>query len=101
MGIKEIVLPKLMFLADFKKIKISRIQIKRIIFYFPGNSELIPFIKPVYEEVDGWEKDISNISNYQNLPEKAKEYIRKIEQVTESTISIISVGPKRTQTIFR
>ncbi|MDD3656715.1 MAG: adenylosuccinate synthase [Atribacterota bacterium] len=102
-GIKEIVLTKLDVLSSFKKIKICReYQIKdESYFYFPGNSELIPFIKPVYEEVDGWEKDISNISNYQNLPEKAKEYIRKIEQVTESTISIISVGPKRTQTIFR
>ena len=102
-GIKEMALTKLDVLSAFKKIKICRkYRIKdESYFYFPGNSELIPLAEPVYEEVEGWEEDISNIRSYQELPERAKEYIQKIEEFTESKITIISVGPERTQTIFR
>ena len=102
-GIKEMVLTKLDVFSSFKKIKICRkYRIKgQSHYYFPGDSELIPFAEPVYEEVEGWEDDISNIKNYHKLPDKAKEYILKIEQLTDSKISIISVGPERTQTIFR
>ncbi len=102
-GIKEMVLTKLDVLSSFKRIKICReYQIKnQPHYYFPGDNELIPFAEPIYEEVEGWEEDISNIRNYQKLPDKAKEYILKIEQFTESKISIVSVGPERTQTIFR
>ncbi len=102
-GIKEMVLTKIDVFSSFKKIKICReYRIKdQSHYYFPGDSELIPFAEPVYEEVEGWEEDISNIRSYQELPDKAKEYILKIEQFTESKISIVSVGPERTQTIFR
>jgi len=102
-GIKEIVLTKLDVLSTFKIIKIcKKYQIKNEQYsYFPGNSALIPFIVPIYEEVEGWEEDITTIKKYENLPERAKEYIQIIEELTESKVSIVSVGPKRTQTIFR
>lgn len=102
-GIKEIALTKLDVLSNFPKIKICKeYQIKdESYYYFPGDSELIPLIKPIYEELDGWQEDISVITDYQKLPEKVKIYIKKIEEYTESKVSIISVGPKRSQTIFR
>ena len=102
-GIKETVLTKLDVLSSFKKIQICReYKIENKIYqHYPADSELIPLIKPVYEELDGWEEDISNIKNFQDLPENAKNYILKVEELTESVIPVVSVGPKRTQTIFR
>lgn len=57
--------------------------------------------QPVYEYLKGWNCDISGCSQYNELPEEAKNYIRFIETQIGVPISIISVGPKRKQTIFR
>ena len=57
--------------------------------------------KPVYEYLNGWNCDISGCSQYNELPEAAKNYIRFIEDQIGVPVSIISVGPKRNQTIFR
>lgn len=102
-GIREIVLTKLDVLNSFEKIKICReYRINNEVYqHFPADSELIPLIEPVYEEVDGWGEDLGEMKHYQDLPDKAKEFIEKIEEVTECKVSVISVGAKRTQTIFR
>lgn len=57
--------------------------------------------QPVYEYLKGWNCDISECSQYNELPEEAKNYIRFIENQIGVPVSIISVGPKRHQTIFR
>lgn len=57
--------------------------------------------QPVYEYLKGWNCDISGCSQYNELPEEAKNYIRFIETQIGVPISIISVGPKRNQTVFR
>lgn len=56
--------------------------------------------KPVYIELDGWKEDLTDIKDYKDLPENAKAYIRKIEEITEVPVGVISVGPDRTQTII-
>lgn len=102
-GIKEIILTKLDVLSSFQKIKICkeyRIHGQKYS-YFPADSSLVQHIHPVYEEIDGWEKDISHIEKYEDLPEKTKGYIDRIETLTESKVTFISVGPKRSQTITR
>lgn len=55
--------------------------------------------KPVYEEVDGWEEDITKVKEFDRLPENAKRYVERIEQLTGIPVGMISVGPDRTQTI--
>ncbi len=57
--------------------------------------------QPVYKYLNGWHCDISGCSQYNELPEAAKNYIRFIENQIGVPVSIISVGPKRNQTIFR
>ncbi len=57
--------------------------------------------QPVYEYLKGWNCDISGCVHYDELPEAAKNYIRFIETQIGIPITIISVGPKRGQTIFR
>jgi adenylosuccinate synthase len=55
--------------------------------------------QPVYEEFDGWWDDLTKIRAYDKLPNNAKKYLRRIEQLLGVPISIISVSPKREQTI--
>lgn len=102
-GIKEIVLTKLDVLSSLDQIRICKGYLIKNCLYsdFPADSELIQFIEPVYEEIAGWEEDISHISKYENLPKNTQKYIQKIEELTECYAAIISVGPKRSQTIIR
>ncbi|MFP4016486.1 MAG: adenylosuccinate synthase [Halanaerobiales bacterium] len=50
---------------------------------------------PVYEKLPGWNKDISGITNYRELPDNAKKYIKRIEELCEVPIKYISTGPER------
>lgn len=55
--------------------------------------------KPVLIEMEGWKEDITGCRSFDELPEAAKAYVRKIEEITETPVGIISVGPDRKQTI--
>ena len=55
--------------------------------------------KPVYEELDGWNCDISDVTEFDDLPDNAKKYIKRVEELVGIPMSIVSVGPKRSQTI--
>ena len=57
--------------------------------------------KPVYIEMDGWEEDIQDVKEYDKLPENAKKYIEKIEELVKVPVDIVSVGPDREQTMIR
>ena len=57
--------------------------------------------KPIYKVFDGWLSSTEGITEYSELPEKAKEYIEFIENFTECSASIISTGPSRDQTISK
>lgn len=56
--------------------------------------------KPVLIELDGWKEDISDVKEFDALPEAAKAYVRKIEEVTGVKVGIISVGADRSKTII-
>jgi adenylosuccinate synthase len=56
--------------------------------------------KPVYEEMPGWEEDLTNVTSTDQLPQAAKDYVKKLEELIGVPISILSVGPKRSQTII-
>lgn len=56
--------------------------------------------KPVYIEMPGWKEDISDITKFDKLPENAKAYVHKLEEITGTPVGMISVGPDRNQTII-
>lgn len=56
--------------------------------------------KPVFIEMPGWKEDISGCHEFDELPENAKNYVRKLEEVTGTPVGMISVGPDRKQTII-
>ncbi|WP_097028255.1 adenylosuccinate synthase [Clostridium peptidivorans] len=71
----------------------------KVIDYVPASLEDLAKCEPIYEEVKGWDESIENARSYEDLPENAKIYLKKIEEFTGTKISIVSVGPKRDQTM--
>jgi adenylosuccinate synthase len=101
-GTSQLLMMKGDVLSSFQKIYICTT-------YRYKNSEIdyIPYdintcnITPVYKEFDGWNQLINNISSFEKLPEELKRYIGFIEAAVNTPVSIVSVGPDRTQTIIR
>jgi len=101
-GITSVAITKLDVLSSFEKIKVCvayKLNGKRIK-YFPTSVEQLSAVKPVYEELDGWNEDITNCTSYEQLPTKTKEYLNFIAKHSGINIDIVSVGPKRRQTFF-
>ncbi|OAG26736.1 adenylosuccinate synthase [Thermodesulfatator autotrophicus] len=65
----------------------------------PGNIKVFSNLKPIYEELPGWQEDISGIKKLEDLPENCKNYLKFIEEFTGVPVNIVSVGPSRDQTI--
>ena len=68
---------------------------------FPASLKVLGDCKPVYETLPGWSEDISAITDMQDLPQNVKNYLDRIEALTETPIQIASVGPERNQTIVQ
>ncbi|MGB6606492.1 MAG: adenylosuccinate synthase, partial [Atribacterota bacterium] len=102
-GMDSMVLTKIDVLGDFDKIKIctSYKYNGETIKEFPVSLEILENCIPVYEEMEGWKGDISQITKYGDLPQQLKAYIRRIEELVRTKVVIVSVGPKRSQTIIR
>ncbi|MDR2342617.1 MAG: adenylosuccinate synthetase, partial [Campylobacteraceae bacterium] len=55
-------------------------------------------LRPIYEEMDGWER-VKGVRSYDELPNNAKKYIKRLEEITQTKIGIISTGAERFDTI--
>ncbi|RMF06275.1 adenylosuccinate synthase [Candidatus Woesearchaeota archaeon] len=83
-GITEIAMTKLDVLDELAEIKVA--------VAYRGE-------RPVYRKFPGWQQDTSSASSFDELPLKARRYIRAVEKLVGTRISIVSVGPGRRQTI--
>ena len=100
-GLTSLVVTKIDTLAGLDKVKVC-VGYKfedKIIDYFPASLEDLAKCEPIYEEFDGWDESVAKATTYDELPENAKKYLARIEELTKTRISIVSVGPKRSQTI--
>ncbi|WP_040191124.1 adenylosuccinate synthase [Clostridium culturomicium] len=100
-GLTSFGVTKIDTLAGLEKLKLC-VGYKldgKVIDYFPASLEDLAECEPVYEEFDGWDDSINDARSYDELPENAKIYLKKIEEFTGVKISIVSVGPKRDQTM--
>ncbi len=68
---------------------------------FPAAITTLARCQPIYEELPGWLSPTSDIRDYDKLPPQAKQYISRIEEITACSVSIISVGARREQTIHK
>jgi adenylosuccinate synthase len=100
-GVDAWALTKLDVLSNFDSLKICiayEYKGKRIN-RFPADLEIVARSQPIYEELPGWRSDISGIRDFEDLPTQAKAYINRICELTDTPVSIISVGSDRNQTI--
>jgi adenylosuccinate synthase len=66
----------------------------------PGNIKTFARMQPVYENLSGWSEEISLARGVDDLPAKARDYVKRIEEFTETPAYILSVGPGREQTML-
>ena len=103
-GLTEVALTKLDVLDSFEKIKVAvaykNKKTGKITAQYPTDVFTHQDYEPVYEEYRGWRTDITKCKSYDELPDNAKIYLKKLEELLGIKITIISVGPDREQTIF-
>ena len=68
---------------------------------FPVTLEELEKCQPVYEEIDGFDGDLSGCRKFEELPEKCQNYVLRLEELCGCHIGILGVGPARDQVIFR
>ena len=102
-GIDAIAFTKLDVLDDLEEIKICTAYIYRgeALREMPYGASLLEECEPVYETLPGWKADTVGITEYDQLPEAAKNYIHRIEELCEAPVALISTGPERSETIIR
>jgi len=67
---------------------------------FPASLKKLAACKPVYETLPGWSEDISSIKKFEDLPQNTINYLKRVEELIETPINIVSVGPGRDETIM-
>jgi len=102
-GYTELALTKLDVLTGLDPIKICvGYELDgETIGYPPESTIQLARCKPIYEDMPGWTEDISSVESYEDLPETARDYVERLEDLLGVDISAISVGAGREQTIFR
>lgn len=101
-GLDYLSLNLLDVLSGLKTIKIARAYELdgKEINYYPASLEELDRCKPIYDELPGWDEDITKVTKFDDLPENAKNYLKRIEELTATPLATVSVGPDREQTMI-
>lgn len=101
-SITGLAVTKLDVLSGQQKIKIATSYNAdgRVFRAMPSNIRMTEKVKPVYEEIPGWQEEIDRARSVEDLPMQARDYIKRIEDITETPAVIISVGPARDETLL-
>lgn len=100
-GLSDIALTHLDIYDGFRSIKVCTAYKLNgeVLTSFPGDAAVLEKCQPVYEEFDGWQRSISEIRDFENLPIEARRYMSRLEDLLSCSISLVSVGPDRQQII--
>lgn len=100
-GIDYMAITRLDILDTFEKIQMCvgyKYQGKTLN-EMPASLKVFGAVEPVYETFDGWMTDTTGVRKFEDLPENAKKYLKRLSEVAEVKLGIVSVGPARDQTI--
>jgi len=105
-GFTEIALTKLDVLDTLPRIKIGvgyrvKGQKNDLVHYWEGDARWLENLEPDYIEMDGWMQSTKGMRKFDQLPLHAQAYVQRIEELVETPVSIVSVGPERYATIVR
>ena len=101
-GVTQLIMMKADVLSNIGSIKVCT--------HYNYNGEIIDYlpydinpenISPVYTELQGWEDNLTGLKSYNEVPKALKEYVAYIEKELGVPVKIVSVGPDRTQTLFK
>jgi adenylosuccinate synthase len=101
-GVDGIVLTKLDVLDDMDELKVCvgyELDGRRID-HFPSGMAAQARVRPVYETLDGWRDSTRGARSWADLPASAVKYVRRIEELIEAPVAILSTGPDREETIL-
>jgi len=100
-GLTGIAITKLDVLGGIQELQIcTAYEYKgRILEEFPASLKVLEACKPIYETLPGWSEDISTMRKETDLPQNVRNYLKRIEQLSDTPIDIISVSPERDATI--
>jgi len=101
-GATEIALMHLDTLSGFREIGLCtgyRIG-KELLGTLPADAEMLDRAEPVVEMLEGWAEDVSRIDSFERLPESAQRYLARIEELVAAPITLIGVGPERSQIVL-
>jgi adenylosuccinate synthase len=101
-GLTGFAVTKLDVLSGLSKLKIAnRYTVDGVpCTYMPENIHKARAAKPVYEEMDGWTNELTDVRSYEDLPQEARSYLKRLEDLTGVSPAIVSVGPDREQTLL-
>jgi adenylosuccinate synthase len=101
-GVTEIAVAHLDTLSGFEKVGICtayRVG-DRILQTLPASAEELAQVSPVVEMQPGWQGDLRGVQNAADLPAPALAFLRRLEEAAGAPVTIVSVGPERSQTVF-
>ncbi|MDJ0663395.1 MAG: adenylosuccinate synthase [Acidimicrobiia bacterium] len=102
-GLTELAMTKLDILSHFETLRVGVAydSLGERFDNFPRQQRILYNCHPVYEELPGWNTDISEVRSFDGLPKEAKEYIAYVEQAIGIPVRMIGVGPSRDATVMR
>jgi adenylosuccinate synthase len=101
-GLAAIALTRLDVLDEMTTIKIcTHYELDgEMIDTLPARESVLNRVKPIYEELPGWQTPTTDVRNFDDLPPQAQAFIRRVEELLECPVDLISVGPSREQAII-
>jgi adenylosuccinate synthase len=100
-GLDALALTKLDVLTGIRPLRVAigyRLG-RQVVASFTTHERDLEQIEVVYEEYEGWDEDITAVERFQDLPEAARRYVRHVEEGVDLPVTMVSVGPGRTQLI--
>ncbi len=100
-GLTEVAITKLDVLDELETIKVCEAYSYRgeRITEMPARGAILEECDPILTELPGWKEDISQVTSYSDLPEKAKNYVSSLAEIIGCPVTLVGVGPRRNQTI--
>lgn len=99
-GLSHLSLNCLDVLTGLKTVKIAKAYKLngKIIYNYPASLHEIEQCKPIYDELPGWNEDITHVKDFSDLPLNAQNYVKRISELVGVNLATFSVGPDRIQT---
>lgn len=101
-GVDEWALTKLDVLDGFDEIKVcTAYELDgKTLTSFPARASDVARVKPVYETFPGWKTETGNVTAFSQLPQKAQDYVKALEEITGAPTGLLSIGPRRDSTLI-